>query len=138
MEARIVRLVLDVKQNHAKEKQLQKKIYCTWGSWEEWDKCAATCGDGGSRQRVRRLQLTSRSSDMERLYESNERLREVSEKVQSGRIREMLMAFACGALSLVLIMAAVRTFSRSSSGSSRALPRPLFDFQSPQQRIEVL
>lgn len=121
-----------------RRKTITKKIYCTWGDWEEWAQCAATCGEGGSRQRVRRLQLTSHSSDMERLYESNERLREVSEKVQSGRIREMVMAFACGALSLVLIMAAVRTLSRSSSGSSRALPRPLFDFQAPQQRIEVL
>jgi len=90
---------------------------CAWGDWEEWGVCTKTCGVGGERQRTRHLNIVP-GDHMQRLYEENDELRQLTESLEHGRMQELVTAFSVGALSLVIVFAVVRASQSSTRTNS--------------------
>lgn len=94
--------------------------YCTWQNWGKWSACSAHCGDG-TRSRKRYLMKTSEPSEMpattqELMLKYNALLRQTNE-LDSDHMQDLVIAFACGGLTLVVGFGAMRFASRRSRGS---------------------
>lgn len=99
------------------EIQCHNTSSCTWHVWEEWGGCDKTCGEGGERQRTRRLQVVP-GNHMQQLYDENDELRHLTDNLENSRMQELVTAFSAGALSLVLVFAVVRASHSSMRMSS--------------------
>lgn len=99
------------------ERMCHQPSFCTWDEWQEWGVCSVTCGDGGSRTRIRRLALTTgpAHTETDKLYAENEELRKRTTNASGARSQEIAVAFSAGMLSLVAFFAAARSLTRRSS-----------------------
>lgn len=101
------------------ERMCHQPSFCRWDDWQEWAQCSVTCGSGGSRTRIRRLELTTAPAETEadRLYSENEELRKHSMNASGARTQELAVAFSAGMLSLVALFTVARSLTRRSSRS---------------------
>jgi len=101
-----------------------KAIYCTWGDWEPYGECSATCGNA-LKSRMRFLKVTGSllTNDLRYLKTSSphhgfspvqksEDLRRRMQQIQTGRISSVILSFVCGFFSLVTAVATVQICSR--------------------------
>lgn len=116
--------------------------YCGWTSWASWSQCSTSCGVGGTRQRVRQMNLTDappqdfwealpeqaerRSVDVSKVLQQYTLLSQEMQDLNVHHIQELSIAFAVGCLTLLLAMAALRytqVISDGRSGQSRSTVR---------------
>jgi len=106
-------------------RKCHEPTYCTFGQWSNWGSCSADCGNGvRSRERhlhaasitdVRLLQQTG-SLDLlneESLQNKYDVLAAQNNMLAAQRFKEIVVAFACGLVSLVLLFAAYRSRTRT-------------------------
>jgi len=92
---------------------------CEWADWRSWGACTTTCGPG-ARKRIRVLEVTKAKaiSDVELTPELLQSL-EVSEP---HRTQDLVLSFAAGCLSLVMVLGVTRLV-RAAPMSSRDIER---------------
>lgn len=101
------------------------KTYCTWGDWQAYGDCTASCGPA---QKARRRYLFSSSVEKTippskakfevesvRKYEA---LEAHIESVHAARWRDLSTAFALGGVAVMVFYAAMRLVSRARNTSS--------------------
>lgn len=89
--------------------------YCVWSDWSDYGECTTTCG-AGSKKRNRTLKLLQKMPEVaapppEKLYDT---LRVQAQQVESSRTQEMVIAFACGCVSFVVLLSVGRAWRSSS------------------------
>jgi len=101
-----------------------KELWCEWSEWLEWGSCSRTCGPG-KRSRRRHLELADAPppppappiEDTAELWDSKEALErraaELARSLKTHRIQELSLAFGCGCLSFVALLASARFCRRS-------------------------
>jgi hypothetical protein len=105
------------------------KVFCVWKDWDEWSDCTATCGNSSKRQRRRYLHLSHSKKDGEvglppaqdvmAKYIELQRRAKVLDK---NHFHELLVAFAGGSISLVIIFAGFRLFTTARGSRAGRLP----------------
>jgi len=109
-------------ETEACKRECHKPSFCEWGKWTPWGDCTITCGTG-MRKRVRELELSKLKpiSDAEDLGPV---LMQRLEATESRRTQGLVLSFAAGCFSLVLVIGVLRLV--------RAAPasRPGFEGQS--------
>jgi len=105
-------------------RQCHKRLMCIWASWAGWSDCTATCGAGARRHRRRYLHLgydesTELPSQAENIIAEYDALSQRGKALEMNHLRENLVAFACGCMSLVVAFAGFRGLSAARSRRSR-------------------
>jgi len=102
-------------------RRCHEKLFCTWNGWLEWSKCSANCGIA-KRVRKRYLGLSHKPAE---LPKSKQELMEKFATIQiaasdtSHHVEDLALAFACGALSLGVLVGVVRVVSRIRGSATR-------------------
>jgi len=121
-----------------------KEQYCTWESWGPWSKCSAKCGNA-FRKRKRVLVTSEKPSVDPPAYVQEydnasllklSQLRERSQHLQESHLRELVMSFTCGGLSLVVAFSALRLLRHSRDHTRTGWQRaPAFE-ESAQEPLQ--
>merc|ERR1712226_739476 len=115
-------------------RKCHEPVYCLWGEWRDWSECSATCGSA-QKSRTRHLQLTAAPAPEQVVAASNEitmkfleddkfledsviQMKSHTNGLQMRRVRELMLAFTCGGVSLVVGLAVFRSLSRVARRSS--------------------
>jgi len=111
-------------------RKCHEAAYCMWGDWDGWSSCSATCGSA-EKSRTRHLMLTA-APPVDHILGGNTELDETfletsvldlkmrTQGMRTRRLQELIVAFTCGGVSLVVGFAVVRAVSRV--GRSRSTP----------------
>lgn len=104
-------------------RKCHEPVYCMWGDWREWTACSATCGSA-EKSRSRHLTVTSRipmrfleefeetALDETSLHDTVKNLQQQTRGLQTRRLQELIVAFACGGISLVVGSVVLHALSR--------------------------
>lgn len=97
--------------------------YCSWGPWEFTGPCSATCGRG-SRTRERKLRASREPPPtfVAKFHEDEELLRQVR-ALETRRIQGLVVSFACGSLSVMVLLVAQRARRRPRERGAEAPER---------------
>jgi len=106
-------------------RKCHERTYCTWGSWEEWSACSATCGEGARRKRRRYLsletnpegQLPSRVTEVMAKYED---LWQRTQTLETHHMQELSFAFVGGCASLAVTFVAFQLVSSARGHAQRS------------------
>merc|ERR1712048_352043 len=88
-----------------------ERQYCVWGDWGEYDACSVTCGEGYKKRERSLIAVSGDEPDTSRLF--NDLIKE-KEQMQNENVQEMVLAFACGGVSFVVLLSAVRAIRSSN------------------------
>merc|ERR1712232_431569 len=111
-------------------RKCHEPMFCTWGSWSNWGECDSICGNGTRfRERMLMVAAASQVEEEARFLENKfgtssfderqieDKLRELRKQTQGSRTRRLqtlIVAYACGGITLVLLFLAYRLFTTTS------------------------
>jgi len=107
-------------------RKCHEPTYCAFGDWKDWGLCSTSCGHG-IRSRIKNLELrsapeairvlTAGSNEKDAVFSQKfDQLEQMADTLQTRRLQEMVVAFACGLMSLVVGLFLVRIVRRPRSG----------------------
>jgi len=114
-------------------KEFCSKTYCIWQTWSAWSGCSKKCGNGRkSRRRQLKESIKPSKDDGEnakskRLFNTYQELANQVEDQSGQRWRELILAFAGGCVSFVVLASAWRFFGigfRSQVACGQACGQP--------------
>lgn len=100
-------------------RKCQSNMFCAWADWADWGECDSKCGTG-TRFRRKHLEMvaapSSISDDISQLDEADmakqmQALRQRTRGAETRCIQELVLAFAAGGVSLVLLLLGLRLCS---------------------------
>jgi len=100
--------------------------YCSWVTWGPWSVCSAKCGNA-TRKRTRTLQTFSSADGhpppkaLAEIMQKYSALQASTESLQTSHLQEMILAFACGGMSLLAALGVYRLSLRIRLGRQEAV-----------------
>jgi len=87
------------------DRACHEPYFCEWDTWSKWGDCSQTCGEGvRNRERALTAAKGKPVSDVELLPDLQQRL----EAAETHHTQDLVLSFAAGCLTLVMIVGVVR------------------------------